>query len=177
MSAGMKAPYVKREWTEAEHAELWRLKCEGVPVVEIARRIGRANSSCSGRLSQCDANGKFVSNSAFAAFRPTPEQDLIMIEMSGKGASAREIADQIGLTRKKVWSRLRSLVGDDDRRVSDPKPIFEKDGSPRAPGIRTCLMCGREFNSTHAGNRRCVRCRERVFAADTPYNPGIVGAI
>lgn len=49
--------------------------------------------------------------------------------------------------------------------------------TPKDPGIRICLMCGREFASTHAGNRRCSRCRDRVFSADTPYNPGIVGAI
>lgn len=177
MSSGMRAPYVRRDWSEAEHAELWRLKCEGVPVVEIARRIGRANSSCVGRLAQCDENGKFVSISEFVVFRATPEQDAIMTEMSAQGISARGIADRLGLSRKQVWRRLRTLAGHSGDKLVDPGLIAAETGTPRSPAIRTCLMCGREFQSTHAGNRRCVRCRERVFAADTPYNPGIVGAI
>lgn len=177
MSSGMKAPYVRRDWSEAEHAELWRLKCEGVPVVEIARRIGRANSSCGGRLAQCDENGKFVSLSEFAVFRATPEQDAIMVEMSAQGVSARGIADRLGLARKQVWCRLRTLAGHRSDKPVEPGLIASETGTPRSPGIRTCLMCGSKFHSTHAGNRRCVRCRERAFASDTPYNPGIVGAI
>ena len=177
MSAGMKTQYVRRDWTDEEHAELWRLKCEGVPVVEIARRIGRANSSCNGRLAQCDENGKFVSRSAFNVFRATPEQDAIIAEMAAKGISSRGIADRLGLSRKQVWCRLRTLAGHSGDKPVEPGLIAAETGTPRSPGIRTCLMCGREFNSTHAGNRRCVRCRERVSAYDTPYNPGIVGAI
>jgi transposase-like protein len=173
----MKAPYVRRDWTEAEHAELWRLKCEGVPVVEIARRIGRANSSCVGRLAQCDSSGKFVSRSAFNVFRATPEQDAIIAEMSAKGISSRGIADRLGLSRNQVWGRLRTLAEHKIDKPVGPGLIAAETGTPRSPAIRTCLMCCRLFNSTHAGNRRCVRCRERVSAYDTPYNPGIAGAI
>lgn len=175
MSANMKTPYVRRDWTDEEHAELWRLKCEGVPIMEIARRIGRANSSCVGRLEKCDTNGVFLTADQRGIFKATPEQDAIMIEMHGQGHKARAIADRLGIGRKQAWGRLRLLVGD----RSKPSPEFASGQpmTPKDPGIRTCLMCGREFASTHAGNRRCVRCRERVFAADTPFNPGIVGAV
>jgi len=175
MSAGMKTPYVRRDWTDEEHAELWRLKCEGVPVVEIARRIGRANSSCAGRLEKCDTNGRFLSADERGIFRATPEQDAIMTELAEKGFKATAIAEHMGLDRQKVWGRLRLLVGDRKRTTVDTHDKLT--ATPKSPAIRTCLMCGREFNSTHAGNRRCVRCRERVSTYDTPYNPGIVGAI
>lgn len=176
MSANMKNPYVRRDWSEAEHAELWRLKCEGVPVVEIARRIGRANSSCNGRLAQCDENGNFVSRAAFEVFRSTPEMDKTMAEMSARGVGGRLIADKLGIPVKQVWRRLRTLSSHSAENTVEPAAIGYP-ATPKDPGIRPCLMCGREFHSTHAGNRRCVRCRDRVFAADTPFNPGIVGSI
>lgn len=174
MGSGMKVPYVRRDWSEAEHAELWRLKCEGVPIVEIARRIGRANSSCNGRLAQCDENGNFISRAAFEVFRSTPEMDSIMAEMSAQGIGGRAIAGKLGIPVKQVWCRLRTLAGHSGDKLVDPGLIAAETGTPRSPAIRTCLMCGREFQSTHAGNRRCVRCRARVFAADTPFDPGIV---
>ena len=44
----------RRQWTADEHADLWRLKCEGVQLSEIARRLGRDLSSCFGRLKKTD---------------------------------------------------------------------------------------------------------------------------
>lgn len=175
MSANMKTPHVRRDWTEEEHQELWRLKCEGVPLMEIARRIGRATSSCAGRLEKCDTNGKFLTAEQRGIFKSTPEQDAIMIEMHNQGHKARAIADKLGIDRKQAHGRLRFLVG--DRKKPESEFASGYPATPQDAGIRTCLMCGREFASTHAGNRRCSRCRERVFSADTPYNPGIVGAI
>jgi transposase-like protein len=47
----------RRQWTADEHADLWRLKCEGVQLSEIARRLGRDLSSCFGRLKKTDDSG------------------------------------------------------------------------------------------------------------------------
>ena len=30
------------------------------------------------------------------------------------------------------------------------------------PAIRICLMCGKEFQSTNKGNRRCARCEYKL---------------
>lgn len=181
MSANMKNPYVRRDWSEAEHAELWRLKCEGVPIVEIARRIGRANSSCNGRLAQCDENGNFISRADFAVFRSTPDQDKIMAEMSAQGIGGRAIADRLGIPVKQVWRRLRTLAGHSAENTSEPVAIGYP-ATPKDPGMRRCLPCmarGRNtmFMSPHAGIRICKTCRERARETDSPYNPGIVGAV
>lgn len=37
---------------------------------------------------------------------------------------------------------------------------FNKDRASRV--MRKCLMCGKQFSSTHVGNRRCRRCNDVV---------------
>ncbi len=122
----------RREWTADEHAELWRMKCEGVRLSEMARRLKRNESSCHGRLKNSDDSGQYI----------------------GRGKSVRWTPD----IDAQALANLDSAIAS-------------------GPSIRRCLMCGHEFQSSSAGNRRCKPCKRRAEDSDSPFNPGIVGGI
>jgi len=43
--------------------------------------------------------------------------------------------------------------------VTSPERLAYLVSARARPAVRTCLRCGQEFLSSHAGNRICGRCR------------------
>jgi hypothetical protein len=172
----MRRAYERRYWTDDEHARMIALRESGMTVTEMGRALGRAASSINGRLACTDETGRFRSLDERTIKVWTPAESDLIAELRAKKLMAKEIAVIVGATARQVQCRLRQIARS---RMTAGKP---KESGPTAEAMRTCLTClarGRAtlFLSPHAGCRRCKACRERAPEWDTPYNPGIVGAI
>lgn len=171
----MTRSYERRRWTDEEHVRLIALRDSGMTVTEMGRSLGRAQSSINGRLAYTDENGKFRSLDERTIKVWTTEESILIVKLRAEGKMSKEIAPLVGATARQVQQRLRLIKS--RSAVEGPKET-----GPRFEAIRTCLMCAARgkktvFLSPHAGVRMCGSCRERAKETDSPYNPGIVGAI
>ena len=172
----MKRAYERRYWTDEEHARLIFLRDSGMTVTEMGRSLGRAASSINGRLACTDETGRFRSLDERTIKVWTPAESDVVAELRAQGKMSKEIAAIVGATDRQVQCRLRQIARS---RMTAGKP---KESGPTAEAMRTCLTClarGKKtvFLSPHAGVRMCNACHERARETDSPYNPGIVGAI
>ena len=167
----------RRQWTADEHADLWRLTCEGVQLSEIARRLGRDLSSCFGRLKKTDDSGQYMSTHRPGAMRWTPGMDARVLELREAGMTNNQVGEMIGLRGTQVASRVRELRALSAASSTGNLESRSASDIARGPAVRRCLMCGHEFGSSSANNRRCVPCNRRAESFDSPFNPGIVGVI
>lgn len=171
----MSRNHERRFWTEEEHVRLIALRDSGMTVTEMGRALGRAASSINGRLACTDETGKFRSLDERTTKFWTTEESNLIAKLRAEGKMSKEIAPLVGATDRQVQQRLRLIKA----RNSVEKP---KATGPNSEAMRTCLMCAARgkktvFLSPHAGVRMCGACRERARETDSPYNPGIVGAI
>lgn len=171
----MSRNHERRCWTDEEHARLIALRDSGMTVTEMGRALGRACSSINGRLACTDETGKFRTLDERTIKVWTDDETKLIVKLRSEGKMCKEIAPLVGATDRQVQQRLRLIKA---RSVVE-KP---KATGPNAEALRTCLMCagrGKKtlFLSPHAGVRMCGKCRELAKATDSPYNPGIVGAI
>lgn len=165
----------RREWTAEEHAELWRMSCEGVRLSEMAKRLKRSESSCHGRLKNSDGSGQYIGRGK--SVRWTPDMDAQVLDMSAAGMTHIEIGAHMCLIPFQVASRVRQLrawMVESSAGYAKAKLASE---IARGPSMRRCLMCGHEFPSSSAENRRCKPCKRLAESSDSPFNPGIVGGI
>ncbi len=171
----MRRAYERRYWTDEEHARLIALRDSGMTVTDMGRALGRACSSINGRLACTDETGRFRSLDERTIKVWTDDETKLIVKLRSEGKMCKEIAPLVGATDRQVQQRLRLIRSRNV--VGNPKAT-----GPNSEAMRTCLMCAaREkktvFLSPHAGVRMCGACRERARETDSPYNPGIVGAI
>jgi len=172
----MSRNHERRCWTDEEHSRLIALRDSGMTVTEMGRALGRAASSINGRLAYTDENGKFRTLDERTIKVWTASESDLIAKLRAEGKMAKEIAKLVGgATDRQVQQRLRLIKA--RNAVEKPKAT-----GPNSEAMRTCLMCAARgkktvFLSPHAGVRMCGACRERARETDSPYNPGIVGAI
>jgi len=171
----MSRNHERRCWTDEEHNMLISLRDSGMTVTEMGRALGRACSSINGRLACTDETGRFRSLDERTIKVWTDDETKLIVKLRDEGKMAKEIAPLVGATDRQVQQRLRLIRS--RNAVGKPKAT-----GPNSEALRTCLMCAARgkktvFLSPHAGVRMCNACRERARETDSPYNPGIVGAI
>jgi len=92
-------------WRASEDAQLTRLYAGGVPLAEIAHRLGRSQEAVGARRRALGMPARRV--------RPSwsEPQDRLVILATAAGLPAAEIAQRLGRSPQQVISRRRRLVG------------------------------------------------------------------
>ena len=103
------------------------------------------------------------------------ERDRMMIDLRKRGMLMRDIADDVGCTRKYVSERLirlRGALGEAavPKAAGKDSPARHSTGSSDVPGFIQCLRCRERFSSwSRTRNRICPDCkRENSRVHDGP---------
>lgn len=151
----------------------------GRMTVEIANSLDRNQSSVRGRLRWLiDRDGEQPPEQQCR--RWTDEDVRSAHRLYSAGCSYDSIGATIGRSRKSVIAKIRQLLDgdtvqpDDDGDDEDARRVAKRSASAQRlmpshlPAKRKCLRCGQFFNSAHAGNRICRRCKDSISSLGLP---------
>jgi len=155
-----------RPFTEQEDEEILAAYRAGEMMKPVAMRLGRAYETVRGRLKRIlDRLGEPPPQPLWVKW--LPEENVQASKLHSEGVPYAEIAQRLGKSSRAIRWKMQDIR---EGRVSVPvlkkeKPIPVEESvyskmvkAAQNKAIRKCLRCQKNFESTHAGNRICVRC-------------------
>lgn len=103
--------------------------------------------------------------------------DFQIITYRHVGLTRRQIAEKLGIRRSHLDSRINIIRRRAERKAGRRMLSERNKSKPKADTRkkRTCLPCGVEFLSTHAGNRICGACRQSAAFQDASSTETFIG--
>jgi hypothetical protein len=154
-------------WTEQEKKILKKMWTSGAHINDICSKLNRSSSGV----------GAKARHMGWKRPRRAPrwgpiKLDHQIITYRHCGLTRQQVADKLGIPLRRVDTRsavISRRAEARSRRKDNPVRPAGYDSAPTSDKTkdRSCIMCSRMFESTHAGHRICINCKQGATYQET----------